>query len=86
MPTSGFSTGVVSNTNVIFNNFAQPATITAVGAATFDLYFFYGTAGFIDASPLGVNVTGIVTDGMVRLLIKAFENVVLCHRQAVPDS
>lgn len=59
----------MSETNVIFNDFAQPATISSNGGATFDLLFFYGTAGFVDASPLSVNITGSVSAGVVCTLL-----------------
>lgn len=46
---------------------SQPAYISAVGGATFDLNFMYGTAGFPEASPLDFNVTGFSGVTSVRL-------------------
>lgn len=47
-------------------NFAlQPAYISAVGGATLDLNFMYGTAGFSEASPLIFNVTGFAGESQV---------------------
>lgn len=60
--TSGYAIGVVSPTNVIFNNAAQDAVIAAVSPAqTLSLCSFYGTPGYAQASPLSFTVFGALS-------------------------
>ncbi len=56
---SGYAVGVVSRTNVIFNNGAQDASVAVANATqTLSLCSFYGTPGYSQASPLSFNVLG----------------------------
>ena len=78
---SGYAVGVVSPTNVIFNNGAQDASIEAAGAAqTLSLCSFYGTPGYSQASPLSFGVFGTHKGGgldacTVRSLVQCLQ----CH-------